>query len=230
MLIKSGLVTQGSGSLGGMTMSHNRGGYYLRARTVPTDPASSYQTILRSYMSQLANLWVNELTPAMRAAWDLYAKNVTVLNALGDAISLSGINHYIRSNLPRLQAGLPRVDSGPTTFDLGDFTAPSAVVGTAGAPGTIDVTFDNGDDWANEDDAAMLVFGSRPQNPTINFFKGPYRYADTIDGDSVTPPTSPANLNSAFTLTAAQLLYSLVRVSRADGRLSNPFRTSGDVS
>ncbi|KKM06452.1 hypothetical protein LCGC14_1743870, partial [marine sediment metagenome] len=48
MLFKSGLITQGSGSIGGLTASHNRGGMYFRARTIPTNPATSFQTVVRN--------------------------------------------------------------------------------------------------------------------------------------------------------------------------------------
>lgn len=229
MLFKSGLVTQVSGSIGGMTGSHNKGGYYFRARSIPTDPGTTYQTALRTFMAQLANLWGTTLTAPQRTAWEVYAANVTVPNPLGDQISLSGINHYIRSNMPRLQAGLPRVDDGPTTFDLGDFTQPSLTAGDATA-NEVDVTFDNTDAWANEDDAAMLLLSSREQGVTINFFKGPYRLAGSIDGDGVTPPTSPAAITSPFPLTAGNRLFAHYRVTRADGRLSQPFRTSGAIA
>jgi hypothetical protein len=67
----------------------------------------------------------------------------------------------------------------------------------------------------------MFGYISRPQNITKNFFRGPYRYAGKIEGDSVTPPTSPATLVSDFPYAAGQRAFLRVRVSRADGRLSN---------
>lgn len=226
MLFKSGLVTQISGSIGGMTGSHNRGGMYLRSRTIPTDPATTYQTVLRAYMAQLAALWTGTLTVAQRAAWDVYASNVTLPNPLGDEIHLTGLNHYIRSNLPRLQASVARVDAAPTTFDLGDFAPPTGITGDATA-NEVDVAFVDTDDWVDEDGAHMLVFSSREQNMSKMYFKGPYRYAGKIAGDSVTPPTTPAAITSPFALTADNAVFSMVRVSRADGRLSAPFRTKG---
>lgn len=226
MLIKSGLMTQASGSLGGLTASHNKGGLYLRARTVPTNPNTTFQQEIRGFMSTLTSLWGNTLTALQREAWATYAAAMEIVNPLGDDRTLTGLNHYVRSNVPRLQAGLPRVDDGPTTFNLGDFTQPTAIAGDA-TLNNIDFAFTTTDDWAGEDDAAMLVRGSREQPPTINFFKGPYRYADKVDGDGVTPPTSPAALGSAFNLTAGNLVFVTFAVTRADGRLSAPFRGSG---
>lgn len=220
MLVK-GVLTQMSGSLGGITASHNRGGMYLRARTIPTDPSSFFQQSVRSLLGQLANLWQNTLTLAQRTAWDTYAANIVVTNPLGDPTNLTGFQHYIRSNVPRVQAGFPRVDDGPTIFDIGDFTAPSLSVS---AGNTLSVAFTVGDDWVGEDDAALLVLASRQVAPTINFFKGPYRLAGSIDGDSVTPPTSPASVTSPFTYAAGNKAFLATRVTRADGRLSQIVR------
>lgn len=226
MLIKSGIMTSGSGSLGGITASHNSGGLYLRARTIPTDPNSIYQQAVRGHMSSLTSIWGNTLTAVQRTAWETYAANVPVVNPLGDQIHISGLNHFVRSNVPRLQASLARVSDAPTTFNLGDFTTPIGFSFDS-ASTELDVVFENTDDWANEDDAAMLVRNSRQQGPTINFFKGPYRYTSKIEGDSVTPPTSPAALTSPFACAAGNVSFAIAVVSRADGRLSAPFRGPG---
>ncbi len=226
MKFKSQVYSQVSGSIGGITYSHNRGGMYTRTRAVPVDPGSSYQVAIRGFVANLTSRWNNVLTAAQRTAWDTYAHNVTLLNPLGEPINIGGLAHYIRSNVPRLQAGLPRVDAGPVVYNLGDFTNPTFAT-FAAATGSFQVTFNNGDDWANEDDAAMLLLGSRDYNASINYFKGPYRYADKIDGDSVTPPTSPATITNSFVVVAGNRTFVQARVSRADGRLSLPFRGSG---
>jgi hypothetical protein len=226
MKFKSALVTQVSGSVGGMTGSHNAGGMYFRARAIPTDPATTFQNVVRGFMSQLSNLWVNILTPAQRTAWEDYAAAVPITDALGDPINIAGNAMYIRSNLPRLQAGLPRVDSGPTILDLGDFTQPTAPNVDVAAQ-EFDVNFTDTDGWANEDDAAMIVLIGRTKNPTINFNKGPYRFAGKIDGDAITPPVSPAAIALPFVGVTGLRNFAQIRVSRADGRLSNPFRYFG---
>lgn len=219
MKFKSALVTQASGSVGGMTASHNKGGMYLRARATPVNPSSSAQVAIRNYMSQLTTRWQETLTQANRDAWTTYAGNVLLPDRLGESRNVGGLGMFIRGNVPRLQAGLPIVDAGPTTFDLGTFTDPVPTI-TAGSPATSSLVITNTDDWANEDDAAMLIYASREQSPSINFFKGPYRFGDTIDGDSVTPPTSPATPTLPFAGTAGNTMFLQVRVTRADGRLS----------
>lgn len=186
---------------------------------MPVNPQTSFQVAVRNAFSQLTVAWGQTLTSAQREAWDNYASNVSVLNALGDSIFLTGFNMYVRSNTPRLQASLTRIDAGPTVFDLGTFTAVTAATVLTGQ--NIAVTFNNADDWANEDNSSMIVYGARSVSPTINFFKGPFRFAGTIDGDGTTAPTSPVNISSPFTVVTSNVQYVRVRVSRVDGRLSS---------
>lgn len=218
MLFKSALVTQASGSMGGLTASRNKGGMYTRARAIPTNPGTAQQGLVRGYLAQLTALWGTTLTDAQRAAWQNYALNTPVLNKLGDAKIIPALAHYVRSNVPRLQAGLARVDDAPTTFGLGDFTMPGITSITASTRIAI-VTFDNTDDWAGETGAAMIFHGSRGQSESINYFKGPFQYAAKLAGAG-TPLTSPQNILLPFALAAGQKAWVAVRVSRADGRLS----------
>lgn len=222
MKIKSGLATQWSGSVGGLTGSHNRGGMYLRARSIPTNPATALQQAVRAAMANLSQLWGNTLSAAQRTAWSTYADNVQIVDTLGDPRNVTGLNMYVRSNVPRLQAGLPRVDAAPTTFDLGNFTDPSFAIDEPNDE--VDVSFDNSDDWANEDDAAMLVYSSTPQSPSIQYFTNPYQFSGKVDGDATTPPTSPGAFALPTAIATGQKAFFRVVVSRADGRLSTPFR------
>jgi len=219
MKIKSALLTQASGSIGGLTASRNAGGMYFRARSVPVNPQTAQQIAIRNALSTLTTAWQETLTDAQREAWTTYAENVLLPDALGEPRNVGGIGMYVRSNVPRLQAGLPRVDDGPVVFDQASFTAPTTSI-TDDLTMNLTVTFDSGDAWVAEDDAAMLVYTSRQQAPSINFFKGPYRLAGTIAGNLATPPTSPATLTTAFPAAVANAMFSQFRVTRADGRLS----------
>lgn len=222
MKYTSHIISAGSGSVAGATYSHNAAGQYIRARVIPVNPNTTYQQLVRSYLGTLSNHWLNTLTAAQREAWETYALNVALTDALGSQFNASGINHYCRSNVPRLQAGLARVDDAPTLFTLGEFS-PVTFTKVA-SDDSIAVAFDNTDDWANEDGSAMLVFESRSYNPTINYFKGPYRYNGKIEGDSVTPPSSPFANAGLFPCEEGQRVFFRVSVTRADGRLSPSFR------
>jgi hypothetical protein len=222
MIYKSALMTQASGSVGGVTASHNRGGQYFRARVIPVNPGTPEQQRVRDILTGLAIRWGEKLSSAQRDTWDTYAANVPVINRLGDSVFLTGLNHYIRSNVGRFQAGLSFVDDAPSTFNLGTFTAPTitATVLTQ----AVTVAFDNADDWAGETDSAMLGYLSRPAGHSIHYFQGPYRYAGKIEGDDVTPPASPAPLIAPYAFAADQKLFGFFRVVRVDGRCSAPYR------
>ena len=229
-LIKFGdMVSGASGSIEGTTYSRNRYGSYVRNRAMPVNPNTSRQQAVRAYLSQLAQRWKDTLTQAQRDAWDVYAANVSVKNALGDDIFLTGFNHYIRSNSVILQCGLTIVDDGPTTFSLPELDSTITVSGTADDQ-KVSIGFDDTMDWLDEDGGAMAVIIGLPQDSNINFFGGPYRFADSIDGDAVTPPTTPTELDSPYQIANGQKIWAECRIVRADGRVSNPFRASGSVA
>ena len=226
MLFRPLLATDLSGSLGGIVASHNRGGPYLRNRSIPVNPNTPQQQAVRGFLASLTSLWGDTLTPTQRDDWDTYALNVPIPNAIGEPRNIGGLPMYIRSNVPRLPVSLPRVDDAPIIFNLGDFSNPSVDSFVASAE-TFNLNFTAADDWANEDDAAMLLSTSRPQNPSINFFKGPYRSTDAILGNLSTPPTSPVVTLASFAFGEGQRVFVQARVTRADGRLSLPFRAFG---
>lgn len=223
MKFKSPVYSSASGAIAGLVYSHNSGGLYTRSRAVPTNPSSPQQVAVRNAVAGLSNYWSSVLTAAQRDAWNVYAANVPLVGPLGDARQVSGIAQYVRSNVPRIQASLTRVDDGPSTFTVGSFTNPT-LTGVA-STGVISIAFTNTDDWANAAGGAMLVYTSRPQSVGITFFAGPYQYTGKIAG-AATPPTSPATVTSPFTLTAGQKVFYRVEVSQADGRLSAAFRGS----
>ena len=218
MLFKSSLLAQASGSVGGSTYSHNKGGMYIRNRTIPTNPNSAFQQAVRSIMSSLTSRWGNILTPTQRAQWTAYAEAVPLTNRLGDPRTVSGLNMFVRSNVPIQQAGLATVDDGPLIMNMGEYTEPTYAV--AAATDDVDVTFDDTDEWVDENEAAMMVYASCAKSATINFHSGPYRLAGIIEGDSVTPPTTPATINLPFPVEAGQKIFLRAQVVRADGRLS----------
>ena len=221
-----GIVAAASGSLGGTTFSRNRGGPYARTRAIPVNPNTEWQQEVRSLMAVLTSRWLDTLTDDQRMAWDTYADAVHLPNSLGSDRNVGGLGMYVRSNLPRLQADpvlLTRVDDAPVIFNLGPYTLP-VLSGAIESAQTASLAFTNTDDWAGETGSGMIVYGSRAKNPTINYFKGPYRFMDTVEGDDVTPPTSPQTVTWPFVFVETQKLFLFGRVTRLDGRLSSPFR------
>ncbi len=223
MLIKLGAIIGAlSGRLGGMVGSRNRYGTYLRQGSIPVNPNSPDQQFIRATFQSVVNAWSAVLTAPQRAAWDVYAANIVMKNKLGEDIFITGFNHYIRSNVPLIQAGEARVDDGPIVLSLPEADETFAITASE-ATQLVSVTFDNTLAWANEDNAHLLVQCGLPRPVTQNFFNGPYRFMDTVAGNATTAPTSPATMTAPFTIAAGQQITCRARILRADARLSSHF-------
>lgn len=217
MKFKSAILTQVSGSIGGATYSHNRGGLYIRARTIPVNPSTPGQVAVRAYFASMVAIWANTLTDAQRTAWTLYAANTPLTDTLGDPLVLTGQQMYVRCNTARLRAGLARVDDGPTTFgqaEVNGLVFTSMTDPTAGI-----LAYDNTDPWAVADGGGLIVQVGRPVGPAVNFFKGPYVFAEMLPG-AVIPPTSPFAFTSPTVYATDQKCFIRVRTSDVEGRLS----------
>jgi hypothetical protein len=115
---KSALLTQASGSIGGMTASRNRGGLFLRSRVIPVNPNTERQGEARANMAQAVGAWSNTLNDSERQGWNTYANGTPVVDALGDQLILSGQQMFIKCMLPRLVAGLAIISAAPITAGL----------------------------------------------------------------------------------------------------------------
>ena len=207
-----GGVTAISGRVGGSVFAKTGS---MRTLTPPTNPQTTFQAEVRNAVSQLTNRWVNVLTAAQRTAWEVYAANVPVTNRLGQSKLISGLAHYVRSGVVGLQSGFITPGTGPDTapvvFDLGEPVTEMVITQNVASPATVD--------WQTPTDAndAILLYLSRPQNPSINFFKGPYRFAVLLD-----PSASPTiGVATPFAADAAgNRVFFRSRVLKADNRLS----------
>lgn len=218
-----GGVIQMSGSIAGNTFARNRYGNYVRARTKPINPVSTAQQLIRNAIGELTARWGQVLTVGQRAAWALYASNVAMKNRLGEVVYLSGFNHFIRSNSIRVMLGLTIIDAGPVIFELPPKDSALTVTGSEGTQ-FLTNAFDVGLDWCTEDDAYLFLFQGRPQNAQRNFFAGPWRYLVKVAGIDPGGCASPVVTAGVFAIAEGQHQWVYGRISRADGRLSEPFR------
>jgi len=138
MKFQSQIITAGSGSIGGTTYGHNKGGMYMRGRGTPYNPNSTRQQATRNAFARHAACWTEALTQAERDAWNAYAQTHTVKGPFGEDVYINGISWYIMFNSRLSDAGLPpkkvpppfAAPYGLTTFDC-DISAIT----------TVDVTF-----------------------------------------------------------------------------------------
>lgn len=138
MKYKGELIGSLSGSQDGITGSHNKGGYYLRKKSTPTNPNSSRQQTTRSVFGMYAGAWTTTLTQAQRDLWNAYAQTHTIKDALGQDIYINGISWYIMFNTRLSDAGDPAITVPPPGAAPGGFFSLSVDIS---AINTADVTF-----------------------------------------------------------------------------------------
>jgi len=229
MLFKSQVLTQASGSIGGITYSHNKGGMYQRARAIPTNPNSTGQAAVRMYFTQAISLWTNVLTQAQRDAWDNYAANTPVTNKLGDAIQLSGQNMFVRIWTAAARGGLdPATDYAnftvaPTNFNTGD-PGTLGITSISAATNVVTISIGGAPGWAANDLSALLFQAGNVVNASRTFYRGPFRGGLSELGNSTTPITSATfdldDLVPAINASAADRMWVRLRALYSDGRLT----------
>lgn len=179
MKILSALASSASGSLGGMTASRNRGGQYLRRRVTPTNPNTTLQQTRKADFSTVAIAWRNSLDASARAAWADYAAQVPVIDTLGQTRYLTGFQWYLATVTQYLLAGGSTAEPAPTIFNR---YPPVISVNSFVVNSDAEIEADSeilGDGWGLS--STVLVYVSRPVNPTINFFKGPFQFVTAIE-------------------------------------------------
>lgn len=242
MKFKSSVLTQASGSVGGLTYAHNRGGMYTRARSIPTNPNTERQQWLRAAFGGRIQAW-SMLTDEERAAWKVYAENTPFTDKLGDQIKLTGQQQFVRSNTPRANARavvgsfggaitIPDITTAPTIYNTGE---PVYMIATFSEnTGNLTVTA-NLSEPASAAGHALLYVGN-PQNPGRNFYKGPYQLAATTTYSAaatqvfMTPDTAdPETWYATVIPVVGMWLPVRINLSYEDGRLSQDFKAFVEV-
>ncbi len=226
-LIKyGGGIVQMSGSIAGQTHARNRFGNYMRARTTPVNPKSPRQVAARVNIMFLAEQWREApMTDAIRAAWQTYADSVNWQNKLGESVTLTGFNMFMRANCVLLTAGQTIVTAGPTDLGLPAGDPLMSVDTLSEATNTYSLNFDDTMDWCSEDGAHAIIDAGQPQNPTRNFFNGPWRFTNRLSGNAGAPPASPSvgTALNGWEAIETQKLWFRFSIIRADGRVSTKF-------
>lgn len=108
-----------SGSIADRTHSHNRAGQYTRNRRAPVQPVGSgRRAFIRGAFGGGSTAW-SGLTDAQRAAWNAFASSHPVTDSLGQAITLTGHQMYVRLYVQAINvAGTPLTDP-PTVLSQG---------------------------------------------------------------------------------------------------------------
>lgn len=173
-LIKSSLLADIRGSIGGTTYSRNRGGSYARNRTVPINPQSANQERARSSLSDWSTYWSNSLNNTQRAAWNQFAETVVAVNVLGESITYTGQQMFIRSStLIQLAGSAPITDPPETNVGFALSAAPQ-VVSHDVSSNTVTLILQS------NIVGTVLAFCGPPQSAGSLSLKVPYRFFGSI--------------------------------------------------
>lgn len=117
LIIPGSGVGQISGRVGSVVYSHNRGGQYVRAGSIPVNTMTEYRQSVKNTLSACSKAWV-ALTDTQREAWNSWAGTVSWKNRLGQSITLSGQNAFVQCNSRILLAGgtlidIPSINTAP---------------------------------------------------------------------------------------------------------------------
>jgi hypothetical protein len=194
-----------SGSIAGNTWSRNKGGQYVRQRTTPTNPTTSRQTIVRSWMQTLSSAYAS-LTQAQRDAWKQYGETHPVTNALGVSIILSGQQWFVALNSRRLDIGSAVVATPPAVNEPAPLTSMTAAASEGG--GTITVTFTPTPLSAGQ---RLAVWATAPGTPGAD----PSFSQARLQGYGASAGTSPETIPARWSL--IQGAVTNIYVARLDG-------------
>lgn len=227
MLFKGVMLSSLSGSVDGATYSHNRGGPYVRERTIPIDPDSPEQQALRDTMAELATIWAVTLNTAQRDRWQLFANKNKHPNRIGEMRKISGRAEFFRANIIRgqMKAWLGE-DIGyivtPSTIGPSCVTSPSfSIVCSDPATAEFYMSWDDTEAWSTSGGSALLIYLSDPQTNVINWFRSPYTlasFAQTGYGG-----TRSFNLPAIAPIDAEKRVFWKARITMDDGRVSQPW-------
>lgn len=205
-----------SGSMRGCVWSHNKGGAYVRGRTIPTNPNSVKQSAVRAILATLSSGW-SGLTDAQRAAWDGWAAVNPIVDSLGESVLRSGQQAYVGLNSRLLQAGTTASTAPPAVTGPADLLT---LVVTATAPTGISAAYTTTPLAAGH---RVLIWQTLPRSAGAN----PNRKQARLLGYTAAAAASPAVFVSPYPAVAGNTSNFWGVVMDQYGQVSPGIRDAG---
>ncbi|MDW8309105.1 MAG: hypothetical protein RMK20_07000 [Verrucomicrobiales bacterium] len=151
-----------SGRTAGTVFSRNKGGAYMRRFSVPTNPRTTAQDAARNRLADASSAWRN-LSQSERDAWAAYALTNPVLDRLGQAITLTGHQAFVRVRANYALVGLSMPNNFPPPPP--EFINPvlSNANAVASVNGTVEVIL--GADFPMN--SIIAIYASPPVSPGV---------------------------------------------------------------
>lgn len=209
-----------SGSIGGTTASHNKGGPYFRTRAMPTNPSSAAQQSVRADLATISGDWQN-LTGAQRLAWDEWGRQNPIKNALGQSILKSGHQSYVGLNTRILLASGTPISVPPVVARPDGFLT-VVQAGDIGA-GNVDLTFTAALVSGNQ----VMLRGAVTDSAGISYVKNLLKFIAFSAVDQASPWDNESAIIAVLgTLIVGQTLHiEAAQFDPANGQVSTPVRS-----
>jgi len=222
------VVSEIRGKIASSVFSRNRGGAIIRNRIKPINRRSVAQSTRRQVLGNLAASW-RGLTEAQRDSWNSATGSFPLQNRLGQTISLSGEQLYVRMNANLVLIGESQIVTAPSPFSFAIFTlGVTAEDDTVAA--SFSVTFTPSALTAGN---TLAIFATRNLSAGIEApGSSEFRYIDDI----APAATSPANMLTAYQTVygdpvAGQKIFIEARpIATASGQPGTPLRASTVVT
>ncbi len=181
------MIADMRGKVNGTVHSKNRFGAYMRNKTSPVNPQTTFQSAVRNSFTQFAQGW-RSLTQAQRLSWSGAVDSFAKTNVFGDLTKLTGSNLYMSINRILDTIGSSPLTSPPLPAAV-EAVDSMSVAALAGA-GTMIVTYAP----AIAANQTTAIFATAPVSAGVNFVKNKYRHIENI----VTADASPYDIATAY--------------------------------
>jgi hypothetical protein len=209
-----------SGSLGGVTSSHNRAGQYRRARRTPVSPTrTDKQGVIRGRFGSASAAW-QSLASDLQAAWTAFAANYPVVDSLGQSIVLTGQQFFIGLQSSLMNAGQPMNTGIPVNTSVPAVDTPQLLIY---ADGTVIVSCASitPGDW-------NLVGLSKVLSNGKNFNKTFSQFA-VLSGDNLVADISDAYARQFGAPVSGRKIFARFKEVNSDGMSGPPLILQSSV-
>jgi hypothetical protein len=214
------IVSDIKGKLAGTVFSKNRAGAYIRTKVTPSNARTSYQQLVRGFMTTLAQGW-RALGAVSCTAWNAAASTDAVKTKDGNSIHLTGMQYYMELNRNLMEIGATVITVPPA---IGGTLAMTACTPTA-AKGTpaLSVVFTP----AITATEKVIMYATEGIGPGQNFFKNKYRKIAVLDSADTSPYDALADyvakygaIPTAGYKIGVQIKSVKIATGRASGKIS----------
>lgn len=224
-IVPGPMIASASGSIGGTVFSRNRGGAYVRNRSIPITSTTTFALAAKNRFSTFSAAW-SGLTDAERNAWLAYSLQNPVTDTLGFPRNLTGHQSFVAINCRRDLAGDAQLNDPPIVVAPDGLS--TLVLAADIGLGNVDITFTPTPLAATEH---IWLQGAVTNSPGITFVENLYKHILVDAAASASPLDIQVLIEARLgTLIVGQKLFVLASVyDDASGLLSQPLRAEAAV-